>query len=258
MNCAPVSVAGKSGSSFTGPKMHEANIFGAGTCNTVEGIDTVYPNPGQFVLIGGAYKTSGLGPVTQLANCPFNENENLTTSGGSVSSSASSTTNSGKATSNSTSDPASSVSSSSSHYISSDNIGPTAVLVPPVANGAAGGEQSTSTVVATVTADSAVASTPVADPPAVTPAATVAPVPITAAASNSTISGAGQSGASCPTDGAIVCSSDGQSFYMCDHGALVSMGSVAAGTSCSNGQITRKRSIPPQLHRRAHGHKSWF
>jgi hypothetical protein len=94
MNCAPVAVAGKSGATFSGPQMHEANVFGAGTCNTVEGIDTVYPNPGPFVLLGGTYATSGLGPVTTLANCPFNENVNLSTSGSTVSSSAGSGTSS--------------------------------------------------------------------------------------------------------------------------------------------------------------------
>jgi hypothetical protein len=78
--------------------MHEANIFGAGTCNTVEGFDTVYPNPGKSVLIGGAFKTSGLGPVTNLANCPFDENVDLTTTG----SSSSSSSGKGSSSSNST------------------------------------------------------------------------------------------------------------------------------------------------------------
>ena len=63
-------------------------------------------------------------------------------------------------------------------------------------------------------------------------------------------SGSGQAGGSCSPDGAIVCASDGLHFFMCNNGALVDMGSVAAGTTCSDGKITRKRGLPPHLHRR--------
>ncbi|KAF3165899.1 hypothetical protein TWF225_001353 [Orbilia oligospora] len=41
----------------------------------------------------------------------------------------------------------------------------------------------------------------------------------------------------CPTNGAIVCSPDGSKFYLCNFGRAVPMGSVAAGTYCSNGKI---------------------
>ncbi|KAK6345753.1 hypothetical protein TWF718_007660 [Orbilia javanica] len=41
----------------------------------------------------------------------------------------------------------------------------------------------------------------------------------------------------CPTNGAIVCSSDGTKFYLCNFGRAVPMGSVAAGTYCKNGKI---------------------
>ncbi|KAK6359204.1 hypothetical protein TWF696_000368 [Orbilia brochopaga] len=42
---------------------------------------------------------------------------------------------------------------------------------------------------------------------------------------------------SCPTDGGIVCSPDGASFYICDWGKAVPMGPVAAGNTCKDGQI---------------------
>lgn len=41
----------------------------------------------------------------------------------------------------------------------------------------------------------------------------------------------------CPNNGAIVCSPDGSSFYLCNFGRAVPMGSVAAGTTCKNGKI---------------------
>ena len=41
----------------------------------------------------------------------------------------------------------------------------------------------------------------------------------------------------CSEDGALECGSDGSTFLICDQGAWVNMGSVAAGTSCQNGQI---------------------
>ncbi|KAK4506888.1 hypothetical protein PRZ48_000621 [Zasmidium cellare] len=41
----------------------------------------------------------------------------------------------------------------------------------------------------------------------------------------------------CDTDGALQCTDGGQQFMVCDHGGWVRMGSVAAGTTCSNGKI---------------------
>src|SRR5579859_4848152 len=96
MNCAPVVVVGTAGSSFTGPRIFEANIFGQGTCNTVEGVDVVYPNPGSSVQFGGKFVGGNTGPATTLANCPFDQNVMLTTTGGSgVSASAGKGNNSG-------------------------------------------------------------------------------------------------------------------------------------------------------------------
>src|SRR5579859_5892732 len=88
MNCAPVVVVGTAGSSFTGPRIFEANIFGQGTCNTVEGVDVVYPNPGKSVHFGGAFVGGNTGPATTLANCPFDQNVDLTTTGSGASASA--------------------------------------------------------------------------------------------------------------------------------------------------------------------------
>jgi hypothetical protein len=54
----------------------------------------------------------------------------------------------------------------------------------------------------------------------------------------------GSSGASCSPDGGIVCSADGSQFALCNHGTALMM-PVAAGTTCSNGAIQkRRRDIP--------------
>jgi len=41
----------------------------------------------------------------------------------------------------------------------------------------------------------------------------------------------------CTDEGALECTSGGSDFWICDQGAWVDMGSVAAGTTCRNGQI---------------------
>jgi hypothetical protein len=106
MNCAPVVVVGTAGSSFTGPRIYEANIFGQGKCITVEGVDVVYPNPGTSVHFGGSFAGGNTGPATVLANCDFDQNVMLTTTGGSASASAGKTTggSGGTSTSGNTTD----------------------------------------------------------------------------------------------------------------------------------------------------------
>jgi hypothetical protein len=45
-----------------------------------------------------------------------------------------------------------------------------------------------------------------------------------------------QNAGACPVDGALVCNGP-NAFYLCDHGGLIDMGRVAAGTVCANGAI---------------------
>ncbi|KAH7106706.1 hypothetical protein BKA62DRAFT_740583 [Auriculariales sp. MPI-PUGE-AT-0066] len=45
MNCAPVNVD-SAGTGLTVPQMFQANVFGEGTCETVEGVDIDFANPG--------------------------------------------------------------------------------------------------------------------------------------------------------------------------------------------------------------------
>ncbi|OKL58455.1 hypothetical protein UA08_06155 [Talaromyces atroroseus] len=52
--------------------------------------------------------------------------------------------------------------------------------------------------------------------------------------------GATEDTQACSNNGAIVCGSDGNTWSMCSQGRLANMGSVASGTICENGAITRK------------------
>jgi hypothetical protein len=262
MNCAPVTISGSTSTSFTGPRMHEANIFTNPNCNTIPSVDTVYPNPGPFVHFGGKYAGGNTGPPTVLTQCNNNvdelNNENLTVTGDGAASS---------------SDPPSNSTSSSSTTSTGTATDDTDPADDPTGTGT-----STSTITQTIVATT----TAMVTPPAATttvdgadPDATDPPTSNATSTSNSTSNSTststntssssngtstntddGEAGAACSPDGSITCSSDGGSFYMCNFGALVDMGSVAAGTTCSNGQISRKRALPRQL-RRHHVRGLW-
>lgn len=259
MNCAPVVVVGTAGSSFTGPRIFEANIFGQGTCNTVEGVDVVYPNPGSSVHFGGAFVGGNTGPATELANCNFDQNVMLTTTGGSASASSGQSTDGGSTTSTNTTDVTPNTGSLPvfpSHANAIDpSSSPALSVEAPSASPATDAPAVATTIVKAVKTQ-----TTLITQIRIAPASTSTPVVDNGSSGSGgntsggiTNTSSDQAGASCSPDGAIVCASDGLHFFMCDNGALVDMGSVAAGTTCSNGQIRRKRGLPPHLHRR-HGH----
>jgi hypothetical protein len=228
MNCSPVTIKGTS-TSFTGPRIFEANIFGAGTCNTVEGVDIVYPNPGASVAFGGAFVGGNTGPPTVLANCNFDQNVNLTTNGGTVTSEPAPVSHNPSPVNDT--NPSSSVSKE-------DHATTTAAAAKPDPTT----DVPTTTTPATKIGAAATSRSTTSNPE------TATPVPAVISNSSTSPSGAGPSGP-CTDMGAIHCSSDGKYFSMCSNGQLISMGSVAAGTSCVNGAIV-KRWTPPQLHRR--------
>lgn len=242
MNCAPVVVVGTAGSTFTGPRIFEANIFGQGTCNTVEGVDVVYPNPGPSVHFGGSFVDGTTGPETVLANCNFDQNVMLTTTGGTASASAGKAASGGSSSGNGTD-----VAPGMDRVFFGSGINFVEVSTSPEVSPVA--EETPAVVAQPTTASVAPPSTTPVDPP---------PSIATAAVNNGSGGSGGstsnQAGAPCSPDGTIACAADGLHFFMCDYGALVDMGSVAAGTTCSDGTITRKRGLPPQSHRRRRGH----
>lgn len=243
MNCAPVTVVSQS-NTFTGPRMHEANVFGPTDCITPGNFDMVYPNPGPFVHFGGKYVGGNTGPATILTPCSFDENVNVTVGGDGSTSSTDGTTS---ISATSATDP---VPSSEP----TDSAATVATDPTPVADPISG--TSTSTIVITSTGIDIVTVRPTitvagssSTDPTPTPADPPAPTP--AVVGNATSSDV-QAGAACSPDGSITCGPTGLTWFMCDHGALVDMGSVASGTTCSNGQITRKRGLPPYMWRRSH------
>ena len=245
MNCAPVTVVGKGSTSFTGPRMYEANIFGGGQCITPGEVDVVYPNPGSSVEFGGKFVNGNTPGVTDISPCSFDNNVNVTVNGG------------GSTTDPAPADPPASANNSTvvaSVVTPATTTSATADADPAPADGLSTSTlfvASTGTATVTVQPTPAVVTNTVINNGVDPPLVTAAPAP----ASNSTTSTSaddGVAGAPCSPDGTITCGAGGTTFYMCDHGALVAMGSVAAGTTCSNGQITRKRGLPPQIYRRHH------
>lgn len=81
------------------------------------------------------------------------------------------------------------------------------------------------------------------------------PLPSSTSATGSSPSGSSGSGdTTCSTNGAVVCNGTDQ-FGICNFGSVVWQ-DVAAGTTCSNGQIVRKRDMDVLRHAR-HPHRRW-
>lgn len=243
MNCAPITVSG--GATDTKdfdalPDMVVANINvpGAGTCKTTEGFDYTFANPGK-------YKTSnGLGPYVDV--CSGEKSQAPAPGGGggavdagsplagappvgadagtpavgspAVGSPPAGSPTSGSPTAGSSAAPACSAKVSSA---ASATFAPTP-------------DTTLRTMITATTSVPSLASPPFAANGTAAPAPTgqlsAAPLPTGAAPSN---------GTPCPTDGAIVCSSDGTQFGICNFGHALIM-SVAGGTKCVNGAIARR------------------
>lgn len=242
MNCAPVTVSG--GASDTSgfdslPDMAIANLQVPGSCGkTEENFDYTFANPGK-------YKTSGgIGPFKPLCNAQAGPGDGLPASG---SGPAPAPVVPQPSPAVSVSSPATSVSSSPAAPVSSSPVAPgSSSPSAPVSSQAPASQSNqaqTSTIrtVIIVTApmgspaptSQAGASTPSAPASApVAPAPTV-PAPVPAPGRDTS------SGTSCSPDGAVVCSSDGTQFAVCNFGSAVFQ-AVAPGTKCSNGIIARR------------------
>ena len=126
MNCARVTIKGTSASpsSWIKPGLYLANIYGEGTCNTVEGRNYVFPYPGDAVTYGGDVTASTKYSASQLqgAKCPAGADGSV--SGYAQGSPAASTGSTSSGSSNYNNAPSSSSSSSVSE------TSPTAAPVP--------------------------------------------------------------------------------------------------------------------------------
>lgn len=234
MNCAPVRVAGSnaSGSDFESlPNMALYNLADYNTCKTVETYDVEFPNAGNYVEKGttykpmapvgcGSYKGTDVDVGAPPSNNPqvFNSSTNLgsalavssSSSGLPISTSSAAGGNAGCATNLVASmEPATYTSTTGA---TPSNISPTSVTTPIAGVGSP---------VVTLASIAALSS-----PPATTPSAS---------------SSGSSTSVSCPSDGAIICASDGTQFGLCNFGTAI-MQPVALGDKCSNDQII-KRSV---------------
>lgn len=227
-NCIAVNLVSSSTAPIKLPRMFQANIFGAGTCNTVEGDEVAFPNPGNSVEYGGKWGSTKPGQIAlQLTNC----------GGDKLAAESSFVTLSG----NGKSVP---VDNSDIVTISVGKPSETTSRAQPIVTPSTAQEPSSTSVEATTPAVSSKAavvskSAPVIAVPSSSTSSQPARMPIKIAASSPAAVAAPlpTSGTAC-SDTGIVCSADGSSFSVCSSGRLIDMGSVAAGTICRNGAIS--------------------
>ncbi|RAO67260.1 uncharacterized protein BHQ10_003272 [Talaromyces amestolkiae] len=220
MNCAQVTIGGSSSkrshvrdmmvsradTAFSArPPIFIANVKGPGGCTTIESLEVNFPEAGPNV-VGGVTGTG----YTCTGSADFlgdGSSSSSSTSGSSGSSGSSGTSGSG------TSIPAAAATSA------------TSTTAPAVATVGASSASAPATTL--VTSTSAPATNTI-----LPSASSTAPKVVS--------SGTATSGEACSSNGAIVCGADGTTWSMCNQGALTYMGSVAAGTTCSNGSISKK------------------
>ena len=261
MNCALVDVAGSQTAAITVPKIFEANVFGPGTCNTVEGTEVVFDAPGDSVEYGGSY--AGQHPSgSQLGGCA-NQVDAVIFQGSGGSSSASSSHTTWSSTSTTTSSRSTTSSSTTTtkypslHTTATSTRSSTSILTStslPSTCSTTGevmcynggysykicvsgtfinigavpqGNQCVDGKIIAVACTTSTPSTP----------GTVSTSSATSTTSTSTYTSTPET---C-INGNIMCGTTGKIWSMCSNGVYINMGSVAAGTTCIDGVIRRRR-----------------
>jgi hypothetical protein len=249
MNCAPIEVSGgaSDNSKFDAlPDMLVANIAST-TCKSQTSKDLKFPNPGSAVQTAGddADVVDPEGDCGSTGTTPSEPSEPSSPAGGEPSPAPSSPA---------AGQPSAAPSSPAAGQPSAAPSPPAGDAPPAVPTSPAAGEPSaapsgpdgvfapgassapalpsTSTTLVTVTA------APTAPSPAqpTVPAGTGSPAVPTAPSSPPTGGSGGSS--TCTENGAIVCNGDSQ-FGLCNNGEVVWQ-DVAAGTTCSNGAVTKR------------------
>ena len=216
MNCAKITVTG-SGTGFTGPDLFVANLASVNSVKSVLGSDVIYPDPGPSVEYGGDGKTAP--PTGLVVTGSGSSSGGAAGSNSGASSPSVAMTVAGGASTPSASHAVNRVASNNATALGAGFSGQststtfmTVTATSAVINAVDGGTQSTPTVLA---AGNLTASTPAAAVPSANAVAT---------------------SGGC-TSGALVCSSDGTQFAMCNGGTPTAFQAVAPGTACRNGAI---------------------
>ncbi|KAI4660239.1 uncharacterized protein J4E78_004940 [Alternaria triticimaculans] len=270
MNCAPVTISGGADDTTafdTLPDMAVANIPVPQSCGTTkESSDFTFQNPGKYV------KSVGKGPFVDLCTGATSQ----PSTGGDAGGGGNGNADSGApvASPPAASPPAASPSPDSGAYQPAATppsaASPAPVSPPPAPPAAPSGTksacspkpkpaESTLRTLVTVTAPmptntdgifppgpaagtgTAPAAAPAPQPTGQSPASPVAPLKPTPSGAPASPAPAnpGSDKEACSPDGAVICSSDGTKFGLCDHGKVI-MIPVADGTKCENGAIAKR------------------
>lgn len=229
MNCAPIAVSGGASddSKFKDlPDMLVANLEGKTTCKQVANTILKAPNPGSVVETGDTAHPlqAPTGECGATGSAPPADSPAPGGSSSAAQEPASSSAAEQPATSSAAGQPTSAPAQ------------PTAVPSNPggiFAPGASSGvSQSTVTTLVTITSASSAVAAPTA------PAGTGSPAEPTAPAAAPSSGAPSSGGSSCTENGAVVCNGATQ-FGLCNNGQVVWQ-AVAAGTTCSNGVISKR------------------
>ena len=232
-NCAAIDIESSATAPLMVPRIFEANIFGAGTCNTVEQDELVFPNPGESVEYGGIW--SGKTPTKadlKITNCPddkiVGESSFVTLSGNGAAAGG------GGGDQGEGSTPSASVSEKTPETAPQTSSQPTPPLVT-LSLGRATKSSSATRTTATPSGAPAPSSSPVPSSSKASLAlgrnrgsSTGAPSSTTSTtlpkvSSAPAVPGADAGSSTCSGEG-MKCSADGQSFSVCSSGAWVNMG----------------------------------
>lgn len=261
------------------PNMYVINLPSS-QCGSVESSNQIIPNPGQFVSKGDTADklASATGPACPAAEAAQTKgvqgNQAAAQSG---SSAPASTTAAASASPSSQGDPASMnnglYTQASAPAVATSPVSTQQAAASDAASPSAGSAGSSGfTTLASPSALSVAMTVPAGNASATAPQySSYAPVPYTSVAGSSQqasstamdgmdgatsaaapaiatsssgaspSTGAGASGNTCPTDGAVVCNGPSQ-FGLCNFGKVVWQ-DVAAGTTCSNGVIQKRSDL---------------
>jgi hypothetical protein len=215
MNCAPVTIAGSSGTQDTLnalPDMAIFNIPSKNSCGTKETFDVAFPNPGKYVTTGTPYNSApptGCGVQVASTGAPAGS------SNGTYSAAAQSSAPTSAAAQSPTATSFMTYTQTSTVTVGGASSSPSAGIFGEGSNGNLTNSNPT--------------------PPA--PASMSTSVLASAGSAATGTPAGGANSMACSNSGALMCSPDGTMQGLCNFGTALMM-PVAAGTKCVSGQIT--------------------
>lgn len=276
MNCAPIKISSgttrkrrrRSSSDFASlPFVWKANLAGLNDCNTIEGEDPVYPDPGTDVLYGGDMSESSTAtPGTCDSPTPYGQ----TYKGSAIDSSDSSSGATSEASSTyedssgtTEGHPETTVATPQVDYVSTQTLStptttpttienaPATFSFSPLPSGTPPYASSNTTAYLPCVPDTFLCTNATTFLTCVASDSYLYPLPVAAGMqclpSYSTDVSNGlyrddeivraRPDGGCDVEGSMLCTDGGNQFEVCEDGGWVDMGNVAAGTVCEDGKI---------------------